>query len=56
MIPQRKVAAGGVAGALAVLALWGLSSIGVEVSAEVGAAIATLIGFATAYMVPGAPK
>lgn len=56
MMPQKKVAAGGLAGALSVLLLWGLSALGVAVSAEAGAALATIVGFAVAYMVPGEEK
>lgn len=48
--PQSKVAAGGIGGAAAVLIVWTAGELGVEMPAEVGAAIATLIGFAAAYL------
>jgi hypothetical protein len=50
--PTPKVAAGSAAGALTVLLVWVLGSFGVDVPAEAAAALATLLGFATAYMVP----
>lgn len=49
MKPQPKVAAGGVGGAAAVLIVWVAGEFGISMPAEVGAAIATLLGFAAAY-------
>ena len=50
--PDRKVGAGTLAGALAVILIWVLSLAGAEVPGAVGAAIATVFGFLTAYFVP----
>lgn len=50
--PTPKVAAGGAAGAASILIVWLLSMFGVEVPSEAAAALATLLGFAAAYMVP----
>jgi hypothetical protein len=47
--PQPKVAAGGIGGAAAVLIVWAAGELGVSMPAEVGAAVATLIGFVAAY-------
>lgn len=46
--PKTKVAAGGVAGCLSIIVVWLLGQLGVEVPAEVAAAIATLIAVAVA--------
>ena len=50
--PDRKVGAGALAGALAIILIWVISLFGVEVPGAVGAAIATVFGFLTAYFVP----
>ena len=50
--PDRKVTSGALAGALAIVLIWFISLFGVEVPGAVGAAIATIMAFATAYMVP----
>lgn len=50
--PNTKVAAGGLAGGLSMLIIWGIGAAGVEVPAEVAAAITTLITFAVSYFVP----
>jgi len=50
--PDRKVTSGALAGAATVILVWVLSLFGVEVPGAVGAAIATVLGFVTAYMVP----
>lgn len=50
--PDRKVGAGALAGALAIILIWIISLFGVEVPGAVGAAIATVFGFLTAYIVP----
>lgn len=55
-LPNKKVAAGGLAGGLSTLLVWGLGEMGVEVPAEVAAAIATLVAFGVAYMVPEKKK
>lgn len=53
MKPNTKVQAGGAAGAVSVLALLLVKEVWqVELSAEVGAAIASVAGFAIAYLVP----
>ena len=52
--PDKKVGAGALAGALAIILIWVISLMGVEVPGAVGAAIATVFGFITAYMVPSA--
>lgn len=52
-MPQRKVAAGTLAGALAALVVWGLDAFaGVRMSGESAAALVTVLSFAVAYMVP----
>lgn len=51
LLPNRKVAAGGLAGALSVIVVWLLSLAGVDVPGEVASAFTTLIGFGTAYFV-----
>lgn len=50
--PDRKVTSGALAGALAIILIWVISLFGLEVPGAVGAAIATVFGFITAYMVP----
>lgn len=50
--PTPKVGGGVLAGALAVILVWVLSLLGVEVPGAVGAAIATVLGFAVAWFVP----
>lgn len=52
MSPNRKVVAGALAGALATIIVWAASLGGVEVPPEVGAALATILGFVAAYIVP----
>lgn len=57
MIPTRKVAAGGLAGALTTIVMAVLSrGWGVELTGDEAAAIVTLLSFATAYMVPEKPE
>jgi hypothetical protein len=58
--PRKKVLAGGLAGALAILAITFLPRLGVnltedEKSAVQGAIIAVLTTVGTAYLVPGEP-
>lgn len=50
--PNDKVAFGTLGGSLAALLLWLLSLWGVEVPAEVAAAIAVVCGSLVAYLVP----
>ena len=54
--PNKKVGAGALAGALAIVLIWIVSLFGVEVPGAVGAAIATILGFITAYYVPEPSK
>jgi hypothetical protein len=51
-MPTNKVTAGGIGGALASIIVWGVSLAGVEVPPEVAAAVATVVSFALAYLVP----
>jgi putative flippase GtrA len=51
MAPTTKVAAGGVAGALTVLAVWILGLLHVPVPPEVASAITVIISFVTSYFV-----
>ena len=48
--PDSKVAAGGIAGAIASVLVWAGTQAGIEVPAEVGAGFATLIIFAASYI------
>lgn len=48
--PTPKVATAGIAGALAVLAVWVAGLFDVEMTAEVGAAIAAVLAFVGGYM------
>ena len=50
MKPDSKVAAGGIAGAIATCLVWALNLVGVDMPAEVGAGFATLIIFAASYI------
>jgi hypothetical protein len=49
--PTRKVTFGGLAGALSVLAIWLLTSYGVDVSAEKASALTTVLTFLVSYIV-----
>jgi hypothetical protein len=51
-MPNTKVGAGGIGGALASIIVWGVSLAGVDVPAEVAAAFATVVSFAVGYLVP----
>ena len=56
-LPQRKVAAGGIAGALSSIIIWAMKEYGgVEVPAEIAVAITTLVVFGLQYFVPNAAK
>ena len=48
--PDSKVAAGGIAGAIATVLVWTSGVAGLEMPAEVGAGFATLIIFAASYI------
>lgn len=50
--PNTKVAAGGLAGGLSMLVVWGIGATGIEVPPEIAAAVTTLVTFAVSYMVP----
>ena len=51
MKPQRKVGAAGLAGAVSVLAVWGLSLAGITAPPEVAAAFTAVLTFAAGYLV-----
>lgn len=50
MKPDSKVAAGGIAGAIATVLVWVGAQVGIDMPAEVGAGFATLIIFAASYI------
>lgn len=52
LVPTRKVASGALGGAVATLVLWIIDVTGVELPQAVAAAIATIVVFAVAYLVP----
>lgn len=54
MKPVPKVAAAGIGGAVATLVVYLASLAGAEVPGDVGAAIATVVAFAAAYLKPSA--
>jgi hypothetical protein len=50
--PTRKVTGAGAGGALGIIVAWALGAVwGFDVSAEAGAAISTVLGFAGGYIV-----
>jgi hypothetical protein len=51
-MPDRKVVAGALAGALATIVVWAASLGGVAVPPEVAAALATILGLVVAYLIP----
>lgn len=51
-MPDRKVVAGALAGALATIIVWAASLGGVSVPPEVAAALATILGLVAAYLIP----
>ena len=51
-LPNRKVGSAGLAGALSVLVIWILGESGIDISAEVAAALTTVLMFAVGYLVP----
>jgi hypothetical protein len=50
--PQRKVVAGGLAGALSVITTWALNRAGVDVDAQTALAFNTIFVFLVQYAVP----
>jgi hypothetical protein len=51
--PQRKIVAGGLAGAISVIAVWTLEQItGIIVPAEIALAINTVFVFGVQYFIP----
>lgn len=53
--PVRKVAAGGIAGAITVVLVWIASAVfKVDIPPEVASAITVIVGFIVAYLVPPA--
>jgi hypothetical protein len=52
MKPSRKVAAGGLAGALTTIVVFIATQLGLDVPAEVAAAVTTLFATGLAYLVP----
>lgn len=50
MKPQPKIQAAGVAGSLAVVIVYLCGMLGVEMTAEVAAAVTTLLAFAAGYL------
>lgn len=49
--PTRKVAGGGIGAAIGILAVWLIGLTGIVIPPEVAAAISTITGFFTGYMV-----
>jgi putative flippase GtrA len=52
MKPVPKVAAAGIGGAVATIVVYIASQVGVEIPGDVGAALATVVAFAAAYLKP----
>jgi len=50
MNPTPKIAAAGIGGAVATLAVWISAQFGVDMPPEVGAAVATVLSFAAGYL------
>ena len=50
LTPQPKVAAGGVAGAVAVVLIWVAGLFGLDVPAEVAGSVVVVLMFATSYL------
>lgn len=50
MRPVPKVAAAGIGGAVATITVYIAAQFGVEIPGDVGAAIATVVAFAAAYL------
>ncbi len=54
--PIRKVMSGGLAAAVVTVIVAILEGLNYKVAPELAAALTTIVGFLTAYMVPGAAK
>lgn len=55
-VPNRKVAVGGIAGAIMIVIAWASKAYAeVEIPAEVALSFSTIIVFALQYCVPNAP-
>jgi putative flippase GtrA len=52
--PTRKVAVGGVTGAVTGIIVWAVGLAGIEIPAEVAVYISTILSFAASYFVPDA--
>ena len=52
MRPDRKVAAGGLSGALTTIVIWATDLAGVDMPAQVASAFVLVIMFAVSYLVP----
>jgi hypothetical protein len=55
-VPEKKVTAATLAGAIATILIWILQLTGVDVPAEVAAAIATLLAAVAGYLTPHTPR
>lgn len=53
LAPQPKVAAGGIAGAVALVLVWVAGLAGLDVPAEVAAAVVMVLSFAASYLKRG---
>lgn len=55
--PQRKVVAGGFAGAISMIAVWALEQLtGITIPAEIALAINTVFVFGVQYFIPNAAE
>ena len=54
--PTRKVAGGGIAGAITVLLVWLYNQYVGELPPEIASAITTIVSFVAAYVVPPSDK
>lgn len=50
-MPTQKVAAAGISGAVSIVLIYIASQLGLELPAEVAAAITTIVSFASGYLV-----
>lgn len=56
-MPQRKVMAGGLAGAFVMVVVWALGEFAeILVPGEIAVAMSTVVSFALSYLVPNAPS
>ena len=56
MFPQRKVALGGLAGAVSIVLVWILGLCSIKVPPEVASAITAIMTFLVSYFIPDTPK